>query len=102
MHQEPSDELFRGQAHPLLPVTRLDTVVLPSERHGVCIGTDEALVRDRRPMSRAVEIVQHLLGFARRSEVPGKGISVHPPSQITEESKLDARINPQLAEPDLP
>ena len=47
MHEEPTDELVRIKPHDLHSVSAFDPVVLPSERHGVGICADEALVRDR-------------------------------------------------------
>lgn len=44
MDQEPPDELARGQAHDLHPVAALDAVVFPSERNGLGIRADEAVV----------------------------------------------------------
>jgi hypothetical protein len=56
MHHETADELVCCQAHHLLPVTTLDAIVLPSERYGVCIGADEALVRDRDTVRVTTEV----------------------------------------------
>lgn len=42
--QEPADELSRGEAHYLHPVSPFDTVVFPPEGHGVGICADQAVV----------------------------------------------------------
>jgi hypothetical protein len=62
MDQEPANELVRGQAHDLHSIAALYAVILPSESHGVGIGTDEAVVGDRHPMGVSAEIGQHGLG----------------------------------------
>lgn len=59
MHEEPADELLRCEAHDLHSVAALDPVVLPTERHGVGIGTDETAVRDRYAVRVPTEIGQH-------------------------------------------
>lgn len=64
MAQEPADELVGGQAHDLHPVPPLDPIVFPAERHGVRVGTDQAMVRNRDAVRVAAEIGQHSLGSA--------------------------------------
>ena len=56
--QEAADELVRGQAHDLHPVSPLDAVVFPLERHGVRVCTDQAVVRDRDAMGVSAQVRQ--------------------------------------------
>jgi len=42
--QEPADELIRGQAHNLHPVSLFDAVVFPAEDHGIGISADQTVV----------------------------------------------------------
>lgn len=56
MHQEPADELIRGQAHYLHSVAALDPIVFPAEGHDVGIGADQAVVRDGDAVGVSAEI----------------------------------------------
>jgi len=55
MHQE-ADELMCRQPHDLHKIAALDPIVFPSKRHGVGIGADEALVRDRDTVRVTTEV----------------------------------------------
>ena len=44
MDQEPANELIRGQAHDLHPVSLFDAVVFPAEGHGTGIGADQTVI----------------------------------------------------------
>jgi hypothetical protein len=44
MDKEPANELIRGQAHDLHPVSLFDTVVFPAEGHGTGIGADQTMI----------------------------------------------------------
>lgn len=105
MHEEAADELVCIKPHDLHSVSAFDPVVLPSERYGIDVGADEALVRDRDTVRVSAEIgqyrfgaaewrfgIDHPFGFAQRSQPSGKGISVHQPSQITKEGKLSGAM----------
>ena len=66
MHQEAADELVCIKTHDIHTIAALDPVVFPSEEYSVGISADEALVLDRDTVCVAAEIVQHLLGSAKR------------------------------------
>ena len=95
MDQETAYELGGGQPHHLLPVTRLDAVVLPSEGDRLGISADQTGVRDRHSVGVAAEIGQHRVrpaegrfgidhpvGFTEWSEPCSEGARVRQPSQI--------------------
>lgn len=63
--QEAADELAGGEPHHLLPVTRLDAVILPAEGNGPGVGADQTVVRDRHAVRVAAEVGQHRLGDHR-------------------------------------
>lgn len=76
----------RGRPHDLLPVAALDAVILPAERHGIGIGTDQAVVRDRHPVGVAAQVSQNRLRLPegrkaalghRSIAVAESGISLH-------------------------
>lgn len=56
MDQEPADELTCGQAHDLHPVSPLDAVVLPTERHSIRVCADQAVVRYRDAMGVSAQV----------------------------------------------
>ena len=60
--QEPPDELGRGQALGLHPVTTLDAIVFLSQCHGVGISADQTVVRDRLAVLVSAQIGQHSFG----------------------------------------
>lgn len=87
--QDAPDDLIRGQAHDLHPVTALDAVIFPSEGHGVSIGADQAMVRDRHAVRLSAEMGQPRfrpaegwfgidcpIGFAQRREMRCEGIGI--------------------------
>ena len=51
--EEPADELACCQAHDLLPIPILDSVVFPPERDCFGISADQAIIGDRDPMGIA-------------------------------------------------
>ena len=110
MDQEPANELGRGQPHDLLPVARLDPVILPAEGDGMGIGADQARVRDGDPVGIAAQIGQHRLwpaegrfgidhpfGFAERGEPGGERLGVCQLGQIAEEGQLTGPV--QIPQP---
>ena len=103
--QEPADELGRGQPHDLLPVARFDAIVFPSEGHGLGIGADQAVVRDRDPVGVSAEISQHGLGsaegrfgidhpfgFAERGEPGAEGVRAFQLGQMVEKDQLTGPV----------
>lgn len=105
MHQEPADELVRVESHDLHTIAAPDPIVFPSERHGVGIGADEALVRDRNTVRVTTEVGQNCLGaaerwfgvndpfgFAERRKPYGEGFSVRQLGQVTEEGQLSGAM----------
>ncbi len=64
VHQEPADELGRGQAHDRLPVTALDAVILPEECNSIAVGADQAVVRDRHAVGISAQVGENGLGAA--------------------------------------
>ncbi len=101
MCQEAADKLGRGQVHRLHPVSPLDPIVFPTERHCVRVGTDQAMVRDGDPVGIAAEICQHLfgasegrfgiddpVGLAQWGEMGCEGIGVRQLCQGAEEPQL--------------
>jgi len=61
VHQEPPDELVRGERHRLPPAGPVGAVVLPAERDAVAIGRDQTAIGDGDAVGIAREIAQHLL-----------------------------------------
>ena len=62
--QEPANELVRGKAHGLHPITALDAVVFPLEGDCVGFGADQAVVGDRHTVRVSAQIRQDSLGSA--------------------------------------
>ena len=101
MDQETAYELGGGQPHHLLPVARLDAVVLPAEGDRLGIGADQAGVGDRHSVCVTAEIrqhgfraaegrlsIDHPCGFVERREPTGKSIGTGQPGEIAEEGQL--------------
>ena len=89
MDQEAADELNRFEPHHLHAIAALDAIGFPAECHGVRVGTNLAVVRDREAVSVSAEIskygfgsaegrfgIDHPIGFAQRREMGLEGIRV--------------------------
>ena len=51
MDQEAPDELSRGEPHDLLPLSRFDAVIFPTECDGIGIRANQTAVGDGDPLS---------------------------------------------------
>src|SRR5262249_31985249 len=65
--EESADELVCGECHALVPISALDTVVLPLEGDAVLVECDQAAIGDGNAVGIAGEIGQHRLGAAERA-----------------------------------
>ncbi len=64
--QETADEPVSGQPHDLLAIATLVAIALPLEDDGVCVGTDQAVVRYGDAVGVSAQVGQHRLGSAAR------------------------------------
>lgn len=62
--QEATDKLRRSQAHDLLAIPALNSLILPAEGNCIGIRADQTVVRDRDPMCVSAQIGQNRLGPA--------------------------------------
>lgn len=108
MDQEAADELVCGKTHCLLTAAVFDAVILPAERDGLGVSTDEAAVRDGDTVGVSAEVGQHRLGategglginhpfgFAQGSQPSGEGGSVCQLGQVAEERKIACAMQGQ-------
>jgi hypothetical protein len=66
MHQEPADELMRGQCHGGVSARPLHPVILDREGHAAGVGADQAAVGDGDAVGVSGEIGQHRLWAGER------------------------------------
>lgn len=60
VHQEPAQELIRGDRHDLLLAAV--RIIFPAKRHSIILDGNQSMVGDGDPMCITTEVVQNMVG----------------------------------------